>query len=61
MYSRCNCSACGRPLIDGEDVYNIHGEIICEDCIDEFHETYWAEDPGVDDAVDEMRDLAHGW
>ena len=30
------CCECGANIYEGEECYDIHGEIICEDCMDDF-------------------------
>ena len=29
------CSGCGKPILEGEDYWDIMGEQWCEDCIDD--------------------------
>ncbi len=31
------CTECGKDIYSGEDIWEIHGEWYCEDCIDSFH------------------------
>ena len=35
--SRPKCCECGEPIQD-EKLYNIHGDLYCEDCINDFRE-----------------------
>ena len=35
--SRPRCCECGKPIQDDE-LYNIHGELYCEECIESFKE-----------------------
>ena len=32
---RYTCSLCGEPIYVGDDYYEIHGDAICEVCIDD--------------------------
>lgn len=33
------CSDCGEPIYEGDDYYEIAGDIICEKCIDNYKHT----------------------
>ena len=35
--SRPRCSECGKP-IQGDKLFNIHGDLYCEECIENFKE-----------------------
>lgn len=61
FFNTHKCSMCEKDFYDGETIYNIRDELFCQNCISECSETFEEEDPIVDDLIDEMRDLAHGW
>ena len=33
-YIVCCCDECGEPIYDGEKYYELNGEAICGDCVD---------------------------
>lgn len=35
------CSCCGREIYEGEEIYNIKGEVIHEDCLHDFADEYF--------------------
>lgn len=30
------CSQCGRSIFQGEEYYDFGGEVVCEECLDEY-------------------------
>lgn len=42
------CYECGRDIYEGEDAYNIRGDIYCEDCVKECKFTAEAPEPDYD-------------
>lgn len=36
----CQCDMCGEPIYDGEDYWDINGDIVCEDCLLEYMQCF---------------------
>lgn len=54
------CEKCGHAIYEGDDYFNVHGHIICEDCINDFLKTADPDDfddgsPDWDNIAEEMR------
>lgn len=58
IYSECAC--CGTDILDGDDYYDINGEIMCENCAYEWlrDQRYTADIEGTkaDEWYDRMKD-----
>lgn len=46
----CCCSQCGGEIYEGDTMYEIRGEVFCEDCIDEFRCEAELPEPDYDDS-----------
>ena len=42
------CCNCGRDIYEGEDAFNINGDIYCEDCINDCKFTAEVPEPDYD-------------
>jgi len=36
----CTCPACDRDMFEGDELFDIEGEEVCEDCADEWFEEF---------------------